>query len=225
MPDNWTNGTAHFSLSDVASPSTWSGGGFPTYTGNGTSGIYLWGAQIEAGAFPTSYIPTTSASATRSADVCQITGTSFSSFWNPTEGSVAVEYIQIRPLNIGTIVGFFDGGANNALWDYGSEGTYLGNDYGPSFYIRSGGTITVENQTYPIGSGQQKYAAAFKANDFACSYLGRTVQTDSTVTIPTVNQLGIGKGPFPQYSFSGHIARLRYYPTRLSNAQLQSLST
>ena len=51
-------------------------------TASGTNGILIWGAQGESGAFPTSYIPTTSASTTRSADVCQITGTDFSGIWN-----------------------------------------------------------------------------------------------------------------------------------------------
>ncbi len=51
------------------------------YTGNGTSGIYIWGAQLEAGAFPTSYIPTTTTALTRNADAASMTGTNFSSWW------------------------------------------------------------------------------------------------------------------------------------------------
>jgi hypothetical protein len=72
------------------------------YTGDGTSGIYLWGAQLEEGTYPTSYIPTTSAPVTRAADiststattcaadVAYIDGTDFSDFYNQNEGTVVV---------------------------------------------------------------------------------------------------------------------------------------
>jgi len=52
-----------------------------SYTGDGVSGVYIWGAQLEAGAFVTSYIPTTTTSLTRNADVATITGTNFSNWW------------------------------------------------------------------------------------------------------------------------------------------------
>ena len=204
---------------------TSTGDAVASYAGTAGNGLYIFGPELEAGSFPTSYIPTTSAAVTRSADVCQITGADFSGFYNQTEGSFAVEYEQIKPLNIGMVVNFNDGGASNAMWDYASEGSSGGIDYGPSFYIRNSGTFTVQNNNSPIVSGQQKYAVAFKTNDFAMSYIGGTVQTDTTVTLPTVNQMGIGKALFYQYPFSGHIARLRYYPARLTNAKLQELST
>lgn len=192
----------------------------PSRIGDGISGIYIAFIQGETGAFPTSYIPTTSSSVTRSADVCQITGTGFSGMWNATEGSVAAEYIQLRPLNIGTVIGISDGGTSNAMFDYASEGQSGGVDYGPSFYIRSSGTFTVSTNFGNLLSGQQKYAVGFRLNDFAGSYLGQAVQTDNTVTIPVVNQMGIGKPIFPQYPFSGHISRLRYYAIRLPDRLL-----
>ena len=56
-----------FGLSNSANP-TFSAVATPTYTGNGTGSIYVWGAQLEASSYATSYIPTTSSSATRVAD-------------------------------------------------------------------------------------------------------------------------------------------------------------
>jgi hypothetical protein len=64
-------------------------------TGDGTSGIYFWGAQLEAGSFPTSYIPTTDATATRAADVASISGSNFSGWYRQDEGTVFAEATPI----------------------------------------------------------------------------------------------------------------------------------
>ena len=73
----------------------------PTYTGNGSSGVFIWGAQLEAGAFPTSYIPTTTTSLTRNADVVTMTGMNFSDWYNVGAGSW---YIQTNARNAATIL-------------------------------------------------------------------------------------------------------------------------
>jgi hypothetical protein len=67
-------------------------GGTLSYTGDGTSGIYIWGAQLEAGAFPTSYVRTVDAQATRAADVASITGSNFSGWNNAAGGTILARY-------------------------------------------------------------------------------------------------------------------------------------
>jgi len=92
--------------------------GNTSYTGDGNSGIYIWGAQLEAGAFPTSYIATTSASVTRNADAASMTGTNFSSWFNNAEGTMYVQSGPSFPVaNIGQIsLTFNDGGSNNRMY-------------------------------------------------------------------------------------------------------------
>ena len=63
------------------------------WQGDGTSGLYFWGAQYEQGSFPTSYIPTSGSTVTRAADIAKITGTNFTDFYNSSEGTLL--YMQI----------------------------------------------------------------------------------------------------------------------------------
>jgi hypothetical protein len=191
-----------------------------TVTTNSTDGVLFWGAQIESGSFPTSYIPTTTASVTRSADVCQITGTSFSSFFNANEGSIAAEYDTIYPLSLAS-----------------SRRLFVFRDAGNSVRLNSEINSTgIYWETVPAGANilgaysassydAVKAGYGYKVNDFAITVNGATASTDTSVSVPTgIALVDIGSMDGSQY-LCGHISRLRYYPTRLSNAKLQELST
>ena len=215
-------------MSDSASPSTRDFTN-PSYTGNGSSNFYLWGTQVEAGAFPTSYIPTTTAAVTRSADVCQITGADLTSILSFTEGSFAVEFDSLVS-NTGALgYGIFsisDSATNlsRMFFDF-----YIP-DNAYRWYIRDDGNSGKTTQLKPGPLSDQgvsvKSSMAYKQNDIAISLNSASALTGIDQTIPaTLNRLQIGTNDAYAGVWCGHIARLRYYPIRLPNATLQVLST
>jgi hypothetical protein len=188
-----------------------------------TSGdaVDVWGGQIEAGAFATSYIPTVASTVTRAADQTSIVAPNFAPWYNQSEGSFVLEATGTAPTALSV--------AYNALT--ASDGTFNNCNRFSSFLnfwigdTRTGGVQ--EAQLYTAGTytpnTPAKVAYAYKTNDFAASFNGATALTDTSGSVPTViNRLDIGAG-FGVY-FNGHIRSVRYYPVRLSNAQLQALT-
>lgn len=198
------------------------------YTGtNRTS--YIFGAQLEQGAFPTSYIPTTSASVTRSADVCQITGSDFSGFWNGTEGSLVAEYDRLAAVDANFSAGYPRIATAVKTSDTSRAVTLFASQSpaGEAFFVQDG-TVQAWFSAGSLASANAptKLSAAYKANDFAASLNGASVATDTSGTIPSgIDRMDIGNEYGVTRFHNGHIARLRYYPTRLTNAKLQELST
>jgi hypothetical protein len=203
--------------------------GSTSSTASGTNGILIWGAQAEIGSFPTSYIPTTTAAVTRSADVCQITGTDFSGFWNGSEGSFAVEFDRLAAVDAGWSGGY----PRTVSVRNSSDDTRVINIFGSqspageAFYVQDGtlqawfsaGTFVAANTT-------GKFSAAYKINDFAATLNGAAVATDTSGVIPaTLNMMTIGNETGVVRYINGHIARLRYFNTRLTNSKLQEFST
>lgn len=189
-------------------------------TASGTDGVLFWGAQCEDNLFATSYIPTTSASTTRSADVCQITGTDFSSFWNATEGSVAIEFDRIgnKPSADQETFNFSNAGGTEQIY----HNAYAGSDY-VLYYSGSATQANLSAGSTSAINTVNKIATAYKVNDFALSTNGAAVVTDTSGTVPTPDRVYVGSGIGSLY-LCGHIARLRYYRKRLPNATLQLLS-
>jgi len=187
------------------------------YTGDGTSGIFLWGAQLEAGAFPTSYIPTTTASVVRSADVCSITGSAFSGFYNQSEGTMLAN--AFTPASGDRTVLAADDNTANEMIRLRTEGT------NPFFKVTDGGSDVVAIDAGTVTANTAfKLIGAYKVNDFASSINGGSAVTDTAGTIPTVDRMRIGAGQGGN-TMCGCISAIRYFKKRLPDAKLQSLTT
>ncbi|MEY4756849.1 MAG: hypothetical protein RJA34_1747 [Pseudomonadota bacterium] len=191
--------------------------GNATYTGNGTSGIYIWGAQLEAGSLPTSYISTTSAQVTRAADVATMTGTNFSDWYNQTAFSMVVRFTG-NASGTRSYFAISDGTINERieLQSVGGTLTLTVVDGGVTQAALALGSV-VTGTTYAV-------AIAWAANDFAASVNGGAVVTDGAGTLPTVNQMSIGMGYASGNVQCAYSRIFTGYPTRLSNAQLQALT-
>ncbi len=193
-----------------------------------TSYVIIAGTQIENGDFATSYIPTTGSSATRSADTVSMTGTNFSSWFNPNEGTIVAHVSNRLSLKFSTIYTFDDGtgsAAEQLVDTSGSEGTTeqifarvssstTGLIFANSIFL---GTTIVTNP---------KHAYAYKNADFGVAANGTSYVLTGTSRVPTgLTNLKIGRYTAgTQYSLHGTLSQLSYYPSRLTNDQLAFLT-
>ena len=192
-----------------------------SYTGDGTSGIYIWGAQLEAGAFATPYIPTVASTVARSADVAVMTGVNFSRWFNNAQGALVVEGRRDGTSSaFPNLATASDGTANNRILIsiYGATNQ-------PAFDVVSGGATQCALTKTAVGAGVfAKVAASYQTNSFAMTANGASVETDTLGTIPVVNQLRIGSNATGTVDLNGYIRSLSYYPIALTSAQLQAVT-
>ena len=191
-------------------------------TGNGFAGIFIWGAQLEAGSFATSYIATVASQVTRAADAASMTGTNFSSWFNNGEGTV---YCEATPAKLD---------ANTSpLWTMGTTNTNFINCYASTaraLYISVDNVNVVDlspgTSINVFRAGvKSKVASAYKTNDCAAVVTGSSVATDTSNTLPIVTRLGIGQTPTADNFYCGTITKLAYYPRRLTNEELQEMTS
>ena len=201
----------------VADATTTAVDSYADRTGDGTSGILIYGAQLEAGAFPTSYIPTTTAAATRSADVASITGANFSSWYRQDEGTVFVETAGV-PANA-TIYNFHDGTSNNRIIAGYSADTVV------QWRINNGGVDQWNaNITALASRATLRHILSYKTNDFAGCANGGALQLDTLGSVPTTSSLALGMNVNSVGQLNGTIRRLVYWGQRLPNNVLQAIT-
>lgn len=180
-------------------------------------------AQLEVGAFVTSFIPTDGTTKTRNADVALMTGTNFSSWYNASEGSFVVWSSIPFSSGSGVFAVISDNtNSQRMLMNLSSSRN------GCSFRVVNGGVDQANiARTNPFTAGQQnKMVATYKLNSFATAFNGQVAGTDTSGTVPTVSQIGIGNSAVgtPSVFFNGYFQKILYYPQRLINAEVQAFS-
>lgn len=178
----------------------------------------LWGSQFEAGALPTSYIPTTSGTVPRAADVCSIIGSDFSSFWNPSEISVFSETSAIALYSLNSPFFSVQNGTTNvfAVYHRQSMGNRLtASDASSQNTVAAG--FNLPNVRYRCAFGVSSGSSAL--------YMGGSL-VPSTFVYPyaAADNLKMS-GAIISGNVNAHISRISIYRKRLTNEKLQALTT
>jgi hypothetical protein len=178
--------------------------------------LFIWGAQLEAGAFPTSYIPTVASQVTRASDAASMTGANFSSWYSQGQGTL---YAEFNPLALAASSGVVinDNTTSNrirlATTSVSDQGTVTTS--GTAQAVLDGGT--------PATNTSMKLAMTYQVNNFALSLNGATAATDTTGTVPVVSQLQIGSETTTVGNLT--IKKMAYYPIVSTATQLQALTS
>ena len=215
FPNGW------YRLSGSFTPDTTSGrfyifisGAQAAYEGNGAS-LYIWGAQVEEGSFPTSYIPTAGAQVTRAVDDCVRTlGDEF----NANEGALYVEFkVLAIPASTGSVVGFNDGTTSNRVLEIGLS------TFGPLQFVTSGFSANVD---FPYIVGQTyKAAISFNANTMNLALDGVSRSESGTLAATGINQMEIGILESSSDRQQNIIVKeLQYFPFSKTEAELITLT-
>lgn len=193
----FTASTNFFAVRLVSSGTTTS------YLGDGTSGLFEWGAQLELADSATSYIPTEAASVTRNADVATITGTNFSDWWQAGKGGAQVQAISSTVFGIRPLVQYDDGTADNII-------ALRGNAANPELQIVDGGAPQVQLDAGTIvANTPYSLTGWWQTNDCKARKDSGAVVTDDTASIPTVTQARLGSDG-TNY-LNGHLVTVNYY--------------
>jgi hypothetical protein len=181
---------------------------------------YTWGAQMEAGSAATSYIPTTTASVTRNADVISVSG-AVSGCIGQTEGTIYAE-VDIRNMAKETYLIRIDEGATSNVI---SLRTLTSNVVrtaitAPTF----SGTLNISSATFTAGI--LKIAFAYKSGEIALCVNGANLTANGTFTFgASLNRITLGSNASASSELNDRIRSAALYTTRLTNAELAALTT
>jgi hypothetical protein len=178
----------------------------------------IWGIQLEAGAYATSYIPTLGTAVTRVADLAQ--KTSASALIGQTEGTIFWEFeftTSVATANE-ALLNIDNGSFGNTVYiTKSASGGIVAEMY-------SGGVLQASLSLSSQPAGTYKAAIGYANNNTAFFVNGVQVgTTDTSCSVPAMNRIQLGNGVLGPST--DKTAQVLLFPTRLTNAQLAQLTT
>jgi hypothetical protein len=175
-----------------------------SYQGDGTSGVYIWGAQFEAGSVATSYIPTSGSTVTRAADDLVITGSAFTNFYNQSEGTWYIE-TNLKRTSFNFLATLYANGGNY-IGAYSASAGHL------RILANSTSEADVDAGTFTVNQ-LDRYAATWKVGNASVSINGgaEVPANPQPSALPSPSKLYVGSAG--SNHIIGHIKRLIYWPT------------
>jgi hypothetical protein len=210
-----TTGTFFVALADTS--------GSRTSTASGNNGVLLWGAQLEAGAFATSYIPTVASQVTRAADSASMIGNNFARWYTQGVGTLFAQASSVFPASGNFVASIADSGSSAnliALTMTSGNPSVLINANGSLQTLTSIGSITLQQNV------AFKISATYKTNYAYLAANGVSSPLISTLIVPTiVSQLNIGVNAVGGQRINGTIARLAFYPRAFAATEQQGITS
>lgn len=185
-----------------------------TFLGDGTNGVLLWGAQLEAGSYPTSYIPTNGSSVTRSAETAN--GSGDASTFNSSEGVLMAEISQDN--NSFNTISISDGGTSDRVTIVYQNNTIK------SILVHDNNVVQLEKSAY-LQNSFHKVAIKYTSSNVSLIINGFELLTASRGAFAdTLNTLQFAQGNGGN-NFYGNTKQIQYFDTALTDAELEELTS
>jgi hypothetical protein len=179
--------------------------------------------QLELGAFSTSVILTSTAAATRAADVATMVGDNFANWYRQDEGTLFAEYTPsaVGPATTAQfILAASDGTTSNTLLLFKRANA----DVSTRYNVNTGGVNQVFSNLGTFTAATNKATIAYKLDDFAGVLNAGSVVADTNGTVPTLTQTYLGSDVGAGTQLNGHLRRVSFFPRRLAGSELQAIT-
>ena len=194
-----------------------------SFLGDGSSGIYMFGAQVEAGSYATSYIPTYGTSVTRARDLALGNN---ADIFNSSEGTLFLDFKAFKDDTSFRYIALSDGSISNRVT------ITLDSQYRIQSAVSVGGVtqsnIIKQMSSVSLSEGV-KIAMTYKNNEFKSFVNGvETTPRDisgNTFVAGTLRYLRLNQGNLTSNPFFGNVKQVLTFNTALTDSELATLTT